>query len=152
MTPCEEWDGQRDKNGYGKLGHKLAHRMAWEAAYGPIPVGTSVLHHCDNPPCTRADHLFLGTQRDNVLDMHAKGRARNGAAPRARCPQGHPYDEKNAYVRHRGGVRVGVDCLTCARIRVWARRRGLLGLTKAEQEALYNELLPRGFRMRVASI
>ena len=37
-----------------------------------------VLHHCDNPPCVRPSHLFLGTDADNVQDMLAKGReARN---------------------------------------------------------------------------
>jgi hypothetical protein len=41
-----------------------------------------VLHRCDNPPCVRMDHLFLGTPRDNALDMHAKGRARIASGER----------------------------------------------------------------------
>jgi hypothetical protein len=51
-----------------------AHRLAWELANGPIPAGLSVLHRCDNPRCVNVDHLFLGTQRDNVLDSICKGR------------------------------------------------------------------------------
>lgn len=42
--------------------------------YGPIPAGQRALHQCDNPPCIRPDHLFLGTQADNVRDMVAKSR------------------------------------------------------------------------------
>jgi len=53
---------------------RLAHRVAWERANRPIPTGMLVCHHCDNPGCVRPDHLFLGTQRDNMRDATAKGR------------------------------------------------------------------------------
>ena len=49
-------------------------------ANGPIPAGMQVLHRCDNPPCVRPDHLFLGTNKDNVDDKMAKGRHK--------CPHG----------------------------------------------------------------
>ncbi|HTP29702.1 MAG TPA: HNH endonuclease, partial [Anaeromyxobacteraceae bacterium] len=51
-----------------------AHRFAWEFAYGPIPHGMLVCHRCDNPPCVKAEHLFLGTNLENVRDMMEKGR------------------------------------------------------------------------------
>lgn len=64
--------------GYTRIWHdgKVtgAHRVAWEAANGPIPSGLFVLHRCDNPPCFNPDHLFLGTDADNKADMYAKGR------------------------------------------------------------------------------
>jgi hypothetical protein len=41
---------------------------------GPIPAGLDVLHHCDNPPCFNPEHLFLGTDQDNVDDREKKGR------------------------------------------------------------------------------
>jgi hypothetical protein len=51
-----------------------AHRRSWELTYGPIPTGMHVLHRCDNPPCVRPDHLWLGTNTENVYDSMAKGR------------------------------------------------------------------------------
>lgn len=75
---CWEWTGAKHPTGYGNTSlhpsHK-AHRWSYEDAYGPIQYGLSVLHHCDNPACVRPEHLFLGTQRDNIEDMIQKGRA-----------------------------------------------------------------------------
>ena len=85
---CWEWIGVKDSHGYGRvsIGHrglKTASRVSWEISKGPIPDGLFVLHKCDNPPCVRPEHLFLGTHLDNVLDCKAKGR------------QNHPRGEKN---------------------------------------------------------
>lgn len=49
-------------------------RVVWEAVNGPIPEGLLVLHKCDNPPCYRLDHLFLGDHFDNARDCENKGR------------------------------------------------------------------------------
>jgi len=88
---CLVWTRRFTKLGYGaiKIGkHQMtAHRAAWIARYGePPPETPCVLHHCDNPPCWRDDHLFIGTHADNMADMAAKGRASNqwtAVAPRA---------------------------------------------------------------------
>lgn len=75
---CHEWTSQIDKKGYGRLRaqgtSKLAHRIAYELANGPIPAGMEVCHSCDNPRCVNPSHLFLGTHNDNMKDGVAKGR------------------------------------------------------------------------------
>jgi hypothetical protein len=77
---CHIWGGARNVWGYGRLkrGGRMyaAHRVAWEMKCGPIPAGLLVLHRCDNRLCVNPDHLFLGTQYDNMCDMRAKGRFR----------------------------------------------------------------------------
>jgi|SRR6516162_789086 len=64
---------------YGRIrvaGPQLyAHRVAWELFCSEIPAGLKVLHKCDNTLCVNPDHLFLGTQRDNIYDCELKGRA-----------------------------------------------------------------------------
>jgi len=76
---CWEWIGFRDKCGYGVLNVgdckiDRAHRVSWMLRFGLIPKGMHVLHRCDNPPCVRPAHLWLGTQNDNNEDRIAKGR------------------------------------------------------------------------------
>jgi hypothetical protein len=84
LRRCIIWTGCVTKGGYGKTMYKgksrLAHRKAWMLVHGPIPAsherhGTlCVLHKCDRPSCVNVQHMFLGTQRDNVKDMDMKGR------------------------------------------------------------------------------
>ena len=73
---CWIWTGTTP-NKYGMIRcppMRPAHRVSWEIHYGPIPKDMCVLHRCDNPPCVRPDHLFIGTKKDNALDSVAKGR------------------------------------------------------------------------------
>lgn len=83
---CWEWQNSRLAGGYGQIKvmgkSRLAHRVSYELAHGPIPDGLYVLHHCDNPPCVRPDHLFLGTARDNIRDCLSK---RRGPDPQKRA-------------------------------------------------------------------
>lgn len=74
---CWEWQGHRTVYNYGQFERNTkAHRLAYELAVGEIPDGMLVCHRCDNPPCCRPDHLFLGDKEKNGRDMAAKGRAR----------------------------------------------------------------------------
>ena len=85
---CWVWTGAHFPFGYGcvhlRSGHHVAHRVSWALAHGPIPDGLWVLHRCDNPPCVRPEHLFLGTPADNNRDRDAKGRHRPGPGPHRR--------------------------------------------------------------------
>lgn len=74
---CWWWVGAKFSNGYGRFWASkeyLAHRASWLLINGSVPKGLHVLHHCDNPSCVRPEHLFLGTQKDNMIDMRIKGR------------------------------------------------------------------------------
>lgn len=87
---CWEWTAATWGKGYGALGidkHSYsAHRISYQMARGPIPDGLWVLHTCDNPKCVRPDHLWLGTNQDNMTDCLRKGRTTRGK-PRGHNPR-----------------------------------------------------------------
>ena len=76
---CWEWTGSCHPKGHGYFGLDgkvtYAHRVSWTMAYGDLPEGLQVNHHCDNPPCVQPEHLYAGTQIDNINDMIERGRA-----------------------------------------------------------------------------
>ena len=82
QSDCVVFTGAKNKDGYGKLGingkTKLAHRHAWESTHGNIPTNMCVLHKCDNPACINLDHLFIGSKKDNMVDMANKHRHQFG--------------------------------------------------------------------------
>lgn len=85
-TGCWLFDKHGPKSGYavtanGRGGRSVAHRVSWEIHHGLIPAGMVVCHKCDVRCCVNPDHLFIGTQRDNILDMHSKGRDHQTANP-----------------------------------------------------------------------
>jgi hypothetical protein len=77
---CWEWQGKLDCYGYGvfKVGDKSykAHRYSYELYKDSFDKSLHVLHRCDNPRCVNPDHLFLGTNRDNIQDKVNKGRSK----------------------------------------------------------------------------
>jgi|Wag4MinimDraft_6_1082665.scaffolds.fasta_scaffold02228_9 hypothetical protein len=75
---CIVFTGSRQASGHGEIAYKgrkfRAHRLSYITHVGPIPQGMVICHKCDNPPCINPEHLFLGTQADNLKDARQKGR------------------------------------------------------------------------------
>ncbi len=80
FTDCWIWMGSVNKKGYGRLKAdgkmQYAHRFSYSIYVGEIPKYMLVCHNCDNPPCVNPNHLFLGSDIDNVNDMIKKRRDR----------------------------------------------------------------------------
>lgn len=87
-TGCLVWLYGKNHDEYGKVNSSglvdgpsrtlLTHRVVWILKRGPIPEGLRILHTCDNRPCGNINHLFIGTQQDNIRDMIEKGRGARG--------------------------------------------------------------------------
>jgi hypothetical protein len=130
---CWEWIAHLRANGYGEFHdgrrHVAAHRFSYELAFGSIAAGMYVCHHCDNRRCVRPDHLFVGTQADNIRDAAQKGRLprQSSSFPRTHCRRGHELTTDNIKLSKcsRNPNRQDRKCLICerARKRAWLTKR-----------------------------
>lgn len=110
---CWLWIAAAKPPGYGVIGVNgrcsSAHRVSWQLHNGPIPRGMHVCHRCDVPACVNPDHLWLGSHRENMADMVAKGRSLKPSRRKITCHRGHDDWGMEAY-----GERF---CRECRRLR-----------------------------------
>lgn len=96
-------------HGYGVSGHRLAHRVAYESVFGPIPDGLEIDHLCRNRACINVSHLEVVTHAENM---------RRAFERRTHCKHGHKYTDvdRNPTTGHH-------MCMTCLKIRDSKRKR-----------------------------
>jgi hypothetical protein len=118
-TNCWNWQRATDRKGYGMI--KVRSIQAAHLWLGmEINSDIHVCHRCDNTLCCNPQHLFLGTQKENIQDMVAKGRGRKFVKI-THCKRGHEFTPKNTYIDKRG-MRVCRQCMRLADDRYRAKR------------------------------
>ena len=127
FSGCWIWMAGLARNGYGQTSEnhktKFAHRMAWKLYRGEIPDGLFVLHKCDIKCCVNPDHLYLGTQKDNIRDvLERMPHVFTGMPRRKVCKYGHEL----RYMPNQGRQ----VCPTCqrekCRIKYWRRKEQMM--------------------------
>lgn len=122
---CWEWQAARTASGYGAMRAGgfvwLAHRLSvLFATNSPLPPDRQVDHLCMNVRCVNPNHLELVTGVENVRRSYATNVSASRQRAKTHCPQGHPYDEVNTYLKPNGG---GRDCRACRRDALIRSRR-----------------------------
>jgi hypothetical protein len=102
---CTRFVGKLDRDGYGRVGLRQAHIVAWEDAFGPVPEGFVLDHLCKVRSCVALHHLEAVTQSENLYR-----RAWSYQSRRKECPKGHALRDHGIVTEAGGKV-----CLLCNR-------------------------------------
>ena len=128
---CWLWHGAYVTMGYGWFQNEMAHRASYMMHVGPIPKSLYVLHKCDVKECVNPEHLFVGTQKENLVDASRKGRLKR--KKQTHCNRGHPFDDQNTYYQSTG--RRG--CRECHRVAVRNGARKFRAKRKGREDGRY---------------
>lgn len=111
VNACWVWQGWIHPSGYGRFFGIFTHRIAYYLSTGKDPGINLVCHKCDNPACCNPNHLFLGTQADNIADKVSKGRQAKGeGSPSLLHPEARPRGEEHWTHRRPELVKRGERC------------------------------------------
>lgn len=137
---CWLYQGFLHPKGYGQMSYRgkawRVHRLSFFLHKGPIPPKHHVCHTCDVRHCCSPDHLWAGTNRENMVDASRKGRADRQWM--THCHRGHEFTPENTYYIDTGLTKKR-DCRTCNRIRMRLRA----GWSIDEAEA--HDRIPQGY-------
>lgn len=115
LTDCHEWQGSLTRSGYGNIRidrkTQRLHKVVWELANGPVPLGLELDHLCRIRHCHYVAHLETVTHQENIS---RKKNHVNQNTNKTHCVNDHEYTEDNTYYKPKGGR----DCRTCRQARI----------------------------------
>jgi hypothetical protein len=118
---CWLWTAYKNNNGYGVIRENgvnvLAHRLSLTLSGVDLPDDKNALHKCDVPACVNPEHLYVGTQKENIRDLVNRGRHCNQNTRKTHCIHGHEFTDANI-IR----TKKGRHCRECNRIALRKRK------------------------------
>jgi hypothetical protein len=145
---CWEWQGwtcrfrgiKPGQRGYPQASVRnksvRLHRWMLETMQRPLVKGEVACHKCDNKPCINPDHLFIGTQKDNIRDGMSRGKQQFHPSHYTKCKSGHEFTPENTWICKNGWR----HCKACGRIRL----RVASGWPRDEAAAMAMTPIPQG--------